>query len=186
MRRRDFAIGLGASGIAGRALGQVDEGNSGEFQQFARIRLRLPPNLNSHNIYDLVFVVGGSTGIAYDLTRDFLFRNDDRLTIQGMSPPTALQEADEAQFLAPVYYDEKSLICAPPIRIREAQTVVTISDGQSTFLIGGLLKLDSEQKSNLPWIGDLPLVGAMFRSKTSTAAREELLILVHPSIIDRD
>ena len=72
----------------------------------------------------------------------------------------------------------------PPVIMRKAETTVSLKTGQ-TLVIGGLI---SEQTSNdiykIPLLGDLPLLGSMFRSKSSTSGRTELLILITPTIVD--
>ena len=61
-------------------------------------------------------------------------------------------------------------ISVPPLIVRRASTTVELRDGQS-FVIGGLLQSEGKNAiSQLPWLGDVPVLGALFRS---TAVPEE-------------
>ena len=73
----------------------------------------------------------------------------------------------------------------PQISQRTASTLATVRDGQS-FVIGGLLQ-DNEIKSltKLPFVGDLPLIGAFFRHVNNTHTQDNLYIIVTPHIVGR-
>ncbi len=72
----------------------------------------------------------------------------------------------------------------PAITTRHAETVVELKDGQS-FGIAGLLDRRTVAALNkVPGIGDLPIIGYLFRSKSVTKSLTELLVIVTPSIVD--
>jgi type II secretion system protein D len=72
---------------------------------------------------------------------------------------------------------------APVINTRSADTVVVTPDGE-TVVIGGLMqKLKTETISKIPFLGDIPLLGAAFRRKVSTDAKTELMIFLTPRIV---
>lgn len=72
---------------------------------------------------------------------------------------------------------------APILATREAMTSVMIKDGQ-TVVIGGLMRDDdSTQKSKIPLLGDLPLIGALFRSSSTTKEKTELLVFITPRVV---
>ncbi len=72
----------------------------------------------------------------------------------------------------------------PAIATRHAETVVELRDGQS-FAIGGLLdQRTTAQFSKVPGIGDLPIIGQLFRSKTVNKTNSELVVIVTPTIVD--
>ncbi len=68
-------------------------------------------------------------------------------------------------------------------RKRETRTTVEMRDGDS-FAIAGLLQ-DEFQDSNtqVPWIGDLPVLGALFRSTAYQRDQSELVIIVSPHLV---
>ncbi|MBP1763376.1 MAG: type and secretion system protein [Firmicutes bacterium] len=72
----------------------------------------------------------------------------------------------------------------PPLIMRKTEAVVALESGK-TIVFGGLI---AEQAGNeiykLPLLGDLPIVGPVFRSKSSTRTQTEFLVLVTPTVID--
>lgn len=72
----------------------------------------------------------------------------------------------------------------PVIMTRAASTTVQLMDGQ-TFAIGGLISNTVTQTiSAFPWLGNVPILGALFRSSTFQNNRSELIILVTPHIVN--
>ena len=71
----------------------------------------------------------------------------------------------------------------PEISERQAQTMATVKDGES-FVIGGLLQ-DNELRTvyKVPGLGDIPLIGGLFRYLSSTKTKTNLYIVVTPHII---
>jgi type IV pilus secretin PilQ/predicted competence protein len=68
----------------------------------------------------------------------------------------------------------------------EVTSNVMIKDG-NTIVIGGLFREVSQTNRNqVPILGDIPLVGALFRSKTDQTQRQEIIILLTPHIIKDD
>ena len=70
------------------------------------------------------------------------------------------------------------------INMRSADTVVVVPDRQ-TVVIGGLMqnqKVTSERK--VPILGDIPLLGMLFRHKTTDNEKKELLIFLTPYIVN--
>jgi pilus assembly protein CpaC len=72
----------------------------------------------------------------------------------------------------------------PAVSTRRAETEIELKDGQS-FGIAGLLdhRLQT-QLSKVPGIGDIPILGLLFRSKNVNRSNTELLVLVTPHIVD--
>ncbi|HSH68915.1 MAG TPA: type II secretion system secretin GspD [Deferrisomatales bacterium] len=73
---------------------------------------------------------------------------------------------------------------APSTTRRTAQTTVVAQSG-STIVIGGLIKDDTETTtSSVPCLGDLPLVGYLFRSTSDKVTKKNLLLFLTPHIIN--
>jgi pilus assembly protein CpaC len=71
----------------------------------------------------------------------------------------------------------------PPLIVRRASTTVELRDGQS-FVIGGLLQSNGQNAiSQLPWLGDVPVLGALFRSAAYKKQETDLAIIVTPRIV---
>jgi pilus assembly protein CpaC len=71
----------------------------------------------------------------------------------------------------------------PALTVRRAETTVELGSGQS-FAIAGLLQHNGTQANNsLPGIGELPVLGALFRSTSFQRDESELVIIVTPYIV---
>jgi len=71
----------------------------------------------------------------------------------------------------------------PALTTRRAETTVELGSGQS-FMIGGLINNTSTQDiSKLPGLGDIPIIGALFRSDAFQRNETELVILVTPYLV---
>ncbi|HXZ21564.1 MAG TPA: type II and III secretion system protein family protein [Pseudolabrys sp.] len=74
-------------------------------------------------------------------------------------------------------------ISVPALIVRRASTTVELRDGQS-FMIGGLLQTDNKnQIEQLPWIGSVPVLGALFSSKSYQKNETDLAIIVTPRLV---
>ena len=70
----------------------------------------------------------------------------------------------------------------PALSTRKVETEVELESGQS-FVIAGLLDdRVTENLSRIPGIGDIPVLGALFRSRSKSRARTELIVVVTPEI----
>jgi pilus assembly protein CpaC len=68
-------------------------------------------------------------------------------------------------------------------RRRETSTTVEMRDGES-FAIAGLLQDDfRDAASQVPFLGDLPVLGALFRSADYERGQSELVIIVTPHLV---
>jgi pilus assembly protein CpaC len=68
-------------------------------------------------------------------------------------------------------------------RRRETSTTVEMRDGES-FAIAGLLQDDFRDLNNqVPWLGDIPVLGTLFRSDEYQRAQSELVIIVTPHLV---
>jgi pilus assembly protein CpaC len=66
---------------------------------------------------------------------------------------------------------------------RETSTTVEMRDGES-FAIAGLLQDDFRDLSGqVPWLGDIPVLGALFRSAEYQRSQSELVIIVTPHLV---
>ena len=68
-------------------------------------------------------------------------------------------------------------------RRRETSTTVEMRDGES-FAIAGLLQDDfRDLNGQVPWVGDIPIIGALFRSAEYQRSQSELVIIVTPHLV---
>ena len=74
-------------------------------------------------------------------------------------------------------------ITVPALIVRRASTTVELRDGQS-FVIGGLLSATNKnQIDQLPWVGSVPVLGALFSSKSYQKDQTDLVIIVTPHLV---
>jgi type II secretory pathway component GspD/PulD (secretin)/beta-lactamase regulating signal transducer with metallopeptidase domain len=72
----------------------------------------------------------------------------------------------------------------PRFRVRQMETTARVWDGQ-TLVLGGLTSEDVQKlKEKVPVLGDLPLIGSMFRSESQQTVKKRLLVFVTATIID--
>jgi hypothetical protein len=74
--------------------------------------------------------------------------------------------------------------CFPAIATRRAETEVELRDGQSFAIAGLLNEQDTAQLSKIPGIGDVPILGRLFQSRSIQKSKSELVVLVTPRIVD--
>lgn len=72
----------------------------------------------------------------------------------------------------------------PLIARRNAYTVVNVPSGK-TVMIGGLvLTEDIESVEKVPWLGDIPLLGYLFKRETKTFRKAQVLFFVKPRVVE--
>src|ERR1019366_8943606 len=72
----------------------------------------------------------------------------------------------------------------PALSTRKADTEIELKNGQS-FAISGLLDHRiTDDLSKIPGIGDIPILGQLFRSRNLNHSTSELIVIVTPTIVD--
>ncbi|MFQ5413596.1 MAG: type II and III secretion system protein family protein [Phycisphaerae bacterium] len=93
---------------------------------------------------------------------------------------TVRPEVSELDFSSAVPFEG---FAVPGLKSRAAQTTIEVGSGQ-TFIIAGLLNEEmSGRATRIPGLGDLPVLGALFRSVDFRRKLSELVILVTPEIV---
>jgi MSHA biogenesis protein MshL len=70
--------------------------------------------------------------------------------------------------------------------IRESDTIIRAANGQ-VVVIGGLMQNASQdEQSSVPLLGDIPLLGALFRHTKKSTRKSELVILLKPTVVDQN
>jgi len=71
----------------------------------------------------------------------------------------------------------------PSIDTREIATQVLVNDGQ-TVVLGGILSTTQREVDNkVPYLGDIPILGHLFKSTAHTDDKDELMIFITPKIL---
>lgn len=72
----------------------------------------------------------------------------------------------------------------PRLRIRQVTTSAIVWDGQ-TVVLGGLISEEIRRiRDKVPFLGDIPFLGRLFRSESTAATKNNLVIFVTPTIVD--
>lgn len=148
--------------------------------QLARIvvgqKVPLPTSvsyLNGDSTTPIVNVTYTDVGIILNVTP---FIGANGLVQMIIQPQISVVNPTKSQTIA-------TGVDAPYLDIRSADTVVVTPDAQ-TVVIGGLISnTKSSNASKVPFLGDLPLLGSLFRSSEKTDDKTELLIFLTPHIV---
>jgi len=74
-------------------------------------------------------------------------------------------------------------ISVPALTVRRASSTIELRDGQSFVLAGLLQNASTTEQNQLPWIGDVPVLGTLFSSKAYQKNETDLIIIVTPRIV---
>lgn len=74
-------------------------------------------------------------------------------------------------------------INSPTFSERSVSSSVVVHDGQTIGLAGLISDTDQRQNSGVPFLKDVPVLGALFASQNNTRSREELLVLITPHVV---
>jgi len=111
-------------------------------------------------------------GVRVSLTPTVLAR--DRIALK-VAP-----EVSDLDFTAAVQING---ISVPALTVRRTDTTVELGDGES-FVISGLVSSTLVQNvDKVPWLGDVPIVGAFFKSASTDRNNRELIMIVTPHLV---
>jgi type IV pilus assembly protein PilQ len=79
----------------------------------------------------------------------------------------------------------RDLLGTPGIITREAQTEMLVRDGDTAVLGGVYIRQALETFSYVPWFGQIPVLGWIFKRSNRQDSRDELLIFISPRIVNR-
>jgi type IV pilus assembly protein PilQ len=88
---------------------------------------------------------------------------------------------------SPIRFDSGGLtinILTPLIRRELTSGLIRLRDGQSLILSGIIQEKQQSSETKVPILGDIPILGALFRSRTNSNSRSEVIILLTPKIIE--
>ncbi|GFE58281.1 type IV pilus secretin family protein [Geobacter sp. AOG1] len=71
----------------------------------------------------------------------------------------------------------------PPINKKEATTEMQVKNGETTVIGGIYVDSDTTNDQGVPYLSDIPLIGWLFKSNTTTKTKTELLIFITPKIV---
>ncbi len=93
---------------------------------------------------------------------------------------------DIEQEVSDVKSTTSSTINSPTIQQRRIKTTVSVDDGGSIVLAGLMQDTATRKRQQVPLVGDIPLVGNLFKNKDDEIRRTELLITITPHVVKDD
>lgn len=193
----DAATGLAGNAVPfGTAVGRLLDGGIKvdaiiqALEEKGLARRLAEPNLVALSGDTASFLAGGE--FPFPVAAD-----DDKITVEfkkfgiGLAfTPTVLADGQinlkiepEVSELDPTNFVKINEVEIPSLVVRRAQTTVELRDGQS-FMIAGLLKSNHvKSQRQLPWIGQVPVLGALFRSAAFQKDETDLVIIVTPRLV---
>ena len=153
------------------------------------IRTLAEPNLVSMSGETASFLAGGEFPIPVPADDGRIGIEYRRFGVGLAFTPTVLPDgvinlkvAPEVSQLDPINTVRIAGAEVPGLRVRRANTTVELRNDQS-FAIAGLLQADSSNSRNqVPWLGSVPILGALFSSTRYQQAETELVIIVTPRL----
>jgi pilus assembly protein CpaC len=142
------------------------------------ISILAEPNLSVVSGESASFLAGGEIPVKNENTQGQATTEWKEYGVKLDVSPTILSENRMSLRIRPeVSHLGPSVDETPSIITRKAETTIELADGQS-FVIGGLLQNNiSNDVSKIPGLGDLPVMGALFRSKGFERNETELVII---------
>ncbi len=130
-------------------------------------------------------VQGGAAGTAASVTIQFKefgvrLTFTPTLTVDGKIHLKVRPEVSALDFTNAVTI---SGFFVPALSTRRIETEMELADGQSFGIAGLVDSRLTESISKIPLLGDIPLLGALFRSRTLNKSKTELMVLVTPRIV---
>jgi pilus assembly protein CpaC len=184
---REFGTTLGA---AGRFLGTDILASLDLGETIGHVTTLANPNLTALSGETATFLAGGEVPIPISQGFGAVSIQFKQYGVSLAYTPTVLADGrislrvrPEVSQLTPVGAVTLGGVQVPALTTRRAETTVELGSGQS-FMIGGLLQNNHDnQITKAPGLGDLPVLGALFRSNGFRRNETELVIVVTPYLV---
>lgn len=183
----------GASNVisAGLASGNVNiDAMLEALQNNGILEVLAEPNITAMTGQTASFLAGGEVAVPVPVNRDLVGIEYKQYGVSLLFSPTvlpndriALQVRPEVSSLMSTNTVSVGGYQVPSFRVRRADTRVEVGSGQ-TFAIAGLFQRESSQDvEKVPMLGDMPILGNLFRSKRFQRNETELVILITPYLV---
>ncbi|NVZ53865.1 type II and III secretion system protein family protein [Pseudomonas sp. B6002] len=186
------AATAGGLATAGTGSGNVNiDGMLDALQANGILQILAEPNITAMTGQTASFLAGGEVAIPVPVNRDLVGIEYKSFGVSLLFNPTllpngriALQVRPEVSSVVSGGTVDFGNFHVPSFSVRRADTRVEVGSGQ-TFAIAGLFQRESSQDvEKLPLLGDLPILGNLFRSKRFQRNETELVILITPYLVE--
>jgi pilus assembly protein CpaC len=186
-------VASGASNVvsAGLASGNVNiDAMLEALQSNGVLEVLAEPNITAMTGQTASFLAGGEVAVPVPVNSDLVGIEYKPYGVSLLFNPTvlpndriALQVRPEVSSLMGTSTVNVNGYQVPSFRVRRADTRVEVGSGQ-TFAIAGLFQRESSQDvEKVPMLGDMPILGNLFRSKRFQRNETELVILITPYLV---
>ncbi|WP_025855913.1 type II and III secretion system protein family protein [Pseudomonas sp. CHM02] len=183
-----------AGGLAAASAGSGNvniDGMLDALQANGVLQILAEPNITAMTGQTASFLAGGEVAIPVPVNRDLVGIEYKSFGVSLLFNPTllpngriALQVRPEVSSVVSGGTVDFGNFHVPSFSVRRADTRVEVGSGQ-TFAIAGLFQRESSQDiEKLPLLGDLPILGNLFRSKRFQRNETELVILITPYLVE--
>lgn len=190
----DFtALGQLLGGVNGLLVGVIKDGWGAVVQAVStdtNSNILATPHLTTMDNEEAFFIVGQEvpiiTGSTSSSNNSNPFQTVDRKEVGiKLKVTPQINEGDAVQLLIEQEVSSVSGATSVDISInkREIKTTVIVDDG-GTIVLGGLIDEDVQESiSKVPLLGDIPILGNLFKSTTSSKRKRNLMVFIRPTII---
>lgn len=196
---QNATFAVAGSQLGGGSIGYGDGALNASLQAFERaglVRILAEPNVTSVNGESGEFLAGGEFPVPVGRDRDgniqiefkpygvrLAFRpvvlSEGRISLQMSTEVSELSTAGAFTLGG----TGPNALVIPALAVRRASTTVELPSGGS-LMIAGLLREDTRQNiDQLPGLGNLPVLGAMFRSRDYMSGETELVVILEAYIV---
>jgi len=147
------------------------------------------PNLTALSGETASFLAGGEFPVPVAQDNDKISIEFKKFGVSLAFTPTVLDnglinlaiepEVSELDFSRTV---TTSAIQIPSLIVRRTRTTVELRDGQSISIAGLLQTFNSRNADQIPWLGDVPVLGSLFRSSGFQKSETDLLVIITPRL----
>jgi pilus assembly protein CpaC len=203
----NFAFGLQTGRLAGTGANLIANGLNGVFGTVASkhvngstvldamaneglVTLLAEPNLTAVSGTTATFLAGGEFPIPIPEALGTVSLEYKQFGVSISFTPTVLSSGHISVKVRPEVSQldtsnsvQLNNVQVPAITTRRAETTVELASGQS-FAIAGLIQSNNNNNiQKFPWLGDIPVLGALFRSNQFQRNETELVIVVSPYVV---
>ncbi|MBT2189081.1 type II and III secretion system protein family protein [Sphingobium nicotianae] len=191
----DFARDTSLNGLSSLGFGYHSDSTNisalvDALQNDGLVTILAEPNLTATSGETASFLAGGEFPIPVAQSRDQVTIEWKHFGVSLDFTPTVLAAGRISVKVRPEVSElsDKGAVTinnvkVPSIAVRRAETTVELASGQS-FAIAGLFQNSaSSNVKRFPWLGDIPILGALFRSTSFTRNESELVIIVTPYVV---
>jgi pilus assembly protein CpaC len=169
------------------------------------IRTLAEPNLTAISGESANFIAGGEFPIPAGFTCDPVSRNcqyqiqwkkfgvslnftpvvlaEGRISLRVMTEVSELSTDNQLTLVQTLGVGDSSTLTIPSIKTRRAETTVEIPSGGSLAMAGMIAEQTKQQINGLPGLMQLPILGALFKSRDYINKQTELMVLVTPYVV---